>query len=92
MPIAYQAKKLALVLMTSLFMIVASMAADPKVSIPTAKALTFVIENSALPLKRVLYIYYLVQLKKDQAKILALLNSDSKINTTTLTFMAKLDL
>lgn len=43
-----------------------------------------------LLLERVLYIYYLVQFKKDQVKIQAFLNSSNKVNAIILESTAKL--
>lgn len=63
--------------------------------------LILAVNNFALPLKvtnilpslnRMPYIHHLVQFKKDQAKVQALLDSSSKINTMTLVYMAKLGL
>lgn len=48
------------------------------------------LNNFALPLKYMLYIYYSVQIKKDKAKIQALLDSGNKINLMTLVYAAKL--
>lgn len=41
-------------------------------------------------LKGVSYIYYLLQFKKDQAKIQVLLDSDNKINAIFLAYLAQL--
>lgn len=60
--------------------------------------LTSTINNSVLSLKItnifpllncILYIYYLVQFKKNLVNILALINSDSKVNTKTLVYASK---
>lgn len=44
------------------------------------------------PFKYILCIYYLMQFKKNQTKIWALLNFDSEINIMTLAYAAKLGL
>lgn len=59
-----------------------------KVLIPVVK-----ISTSESPLfKRILYIYYPLQFKRDLAKIQALLDSNSKVNAKTPIYMAKLGL
>lgn len=45
-----------------------------------------------LPLKRVLRIYDLLCFRKDQCKILALINLNNKVNAITLAYIAKLGL
>lgn len=54
-----------------------------------AKALIFV--AAFLPLEHVLCIHYLIQFKKNQAKIWILLDFGSKINTITLAYIANLN-
>lgn len=62
---------------------------------------TFIINNLAPTLKvtiifslinSIAYIYYPIQFIKDQIKILALINSKTKINTIASVYMAKLRL
>lgn len=48
--------------------------------------------NIFLPLKYVLYIYYMVHFKKDQIKAQTLINSNNKVNTITKLYVIKLDL
>lgn len=48
--------------------------------------------NSILSLKCVLYIHHLMQFMKDQAKIQAFLDSGSKVNTMSSTYVVKLGL
>lgn len=67
-------------------------AANSKLSITAAKALALVIDYSALLLECVACTYYLVQFKKNQVKIQALLDFSSEINIITPTYIAKLDL
>lgn len=57
-----------------------------------AVVLALAINNFSPPLKRILRIYYQVYLKKDQAKLQALLDFSSKINIITLVYIAKLGL
>lgn len=47
--------------------------------------------TSTLLLKQVLYIQYLVQFKKNQSKVQALLDSGNKVNTMTLAYATSLD-
>lgn len=62
-----------------------------KVSIKTeATALALIIDSFFLLLEHLLYIYHPVHFKKDQAKIQVLFNFNSKINTITLVYAAKL--
>lgn len=78
-----KAKKLALILVTSTSMIVASMEV---VSVLNLETLIFT--NFFLLLKYVLYIHYLVQFIKNQAKVQALLDSDIEVNVMTPAYMA----
>lgn len=55
-----------------------------------AEVLTFAI--FFLPLKQILYIYYLVRFKKDQTKVQALLDSSNKVNVMSLAYAANLNL
>lgn len=64
-------------------LIIKELPTDLKISIPVMEAL--------LLLKRILYIYHPLWFKKDQVKVQALLNSGSKVNTITSTYVAKLD-
>lgn len=78
-------------------MIVASMEADiaanPSIEeLPAGCKVSIPVNNLALPLKRVPYIYYLMRFKKDQIKVQALLDSDSKIIIMIPTYTAKLSL
>lgn len=57
-----------------------------------SKLLTFLINNFALLLECILSIYHLIPFKKDQAKVQALLNSGSEVNTMTLANIAWLNL
>lgn len=50
------------------------------------------IDTLTLSLKRIPCFYKLMQFKKDQAKIRALLDFGSKVNIMTLVYVAKLDL
>lgn len=43
-------------------------------------------------LKQVFYIYYLVQFKKDTTGVLALIDSESEVNTMTSAYIKKLGL
>lgn len=95
----FQAKKLVLVMMTPSSMTVASIKTVPLVSdidksivILSFKPLSFIVNNLALPLKRIPYIHYLMWLKKDLVKIQVLLNSGNKVNTMTLAYTAKISL
>lgn len=45
----------------------------------------------ALLLKQISYIYYAIQFNENQAKIQALLDFDSKVNTIIVIYVAKLD-
>lgn len=68
-------------------MIVTSMEADLVIGLrPESLALN----NSVLPFERMPYIHYQVRFKKNQAKVLALLDSDSEVNVITLAYAAKL--
>lgn len=53
------------------------------------KASTF--DNSTPLLKCILWIYYLVYFKKNQAKIKVLLDFSNEINTITLVYISKQD-
>lgn len=55
-------------------------------------ALLFKDTKTLLLLDYILYIYHLIKFKNNQAKIQTLLNSDNKINTMLLVYMAKLGL
>lgn len=57
---------------------------------PRPEVLT--LDNSALLLKCVLYIYHLVRFKNDQVKVQALLKSNSKVNAMTPAYGTKLGL
>lgn len=50
----------------------------------------FSIDNPALLLKCISCIYYLIEFKKDQTKVQALLDSDSKVNVMTPAYAARL--
>lgn len=58
-------KKQFLVLATPLLMTIANIKTDSEISIPNTKALTPMTNNFALPLECILYIYHLVQFKKN---------------------------
>lgn len=47
-------------------------------------------DNSTLPLKHMLYIYYPVHFKKDQAKVRAQLDSNSKVNIITPAYTVRI--
>lgn len=49
-----------------------------------------VLDNSILPLKHMLCIYYQLYFKKNQSKIQALIDSGNKINAMTLVYIKKL--
>lgn len=49
-------------------------------------------DNSILLLKHILYIYYSMWFKKDQAKIQILIDYNSKVNAMTQAYTKKLDL
>lgn len=55
------------------------------------KASIFITNTPSL-LEYVSYIYYLIQLKKAQIKIQALINFGSKVNAITLLYVTKLSL
>lgn len=50
------------------------------------------IDSFTLLLKRIPCIYYLVQFKKDQVKVQALINSGNKVYIITPIYITKLDL
>lgn len=66
--------------------------ANKKADFAIALNLVTLALNSISLLKRLLYIYYLVQFKKNQIKIWALLDFRSKINVMLLVYIPKLDL
>lgn len=76
--------------MTFLSITVANMETDSAVvsSFETSNFVT----TTLLIIKCVLCIYHLVKFKKNQVKIEALLDSDSKINAMTLAYTARLGL
>lgn len=51
-----------------------------------------IVDNSILSLECVLYIYHSIQFKKDQAKIQAVFDSDSKVNVMAPVYIARLGL
>lgn len=67
-------------------------AIDKSTVIPSPEASALMINNFALSLKHILCIHHLVRFKKDQIKVQALLNSDSKVNVMSLAYAAKLGL
>lgn len=79
-------EKLALVSTTFLLMTLASIKAVPAVFTRSASAVP---NTDTLPLECVLFIHYLVYFQKHQAKIQALINFESKVNTITLTYASK---
>lgn len=97
MSTVHQAKKLVLLLITSLLMTVASMKIVPMtliinefIIVLSSKLPAPIVDKSALLLKCISCIYHLVWLKKKQAKIQILLDSGSEVNTITLAYTAKL--
>lgn len=94
-----QATKLVFVLTTFLLITIANIKAilivyaiDEFAAIYSFKALASVINNLALLFKRILYIYYPMHFKKNQAKIQVLLYFGNKINVITLAYIVKLSL
>lgn len=83
MLIASQAQKLVLTLVTSLLTTMVSIEDNFRTFTPTAN-------DSTLSLQSVLWIYYLVWFKKNQAKIQALIDFDSEINVITPAYIIKL--
>lgn len=60
--------------------------------VPSFKSLALEVDNSALLLEYILCIYYLIQFKKDQIKVQALLDSSSKVNVIPSAYTTKLGL
>lgn len=50
------------------------------------------ITNTPSPLESILYIYHLVQFKKDQAKTQVLINSSNKVNAMTPAYIKRVGL
>lgn len=72
--------------------IIKKLVVDSKILTPTAKVIIPVIDNFALPLKRIPYIHHPIWFKKDKAKVKIVLNSNNEVNTIILVYMAKLGL
>lgn len=73
-------------------MTIANIKTNSQVPISVSKALAFMINNFALLLKYILYIYYLMRFKKDQAKIQTLIDSSYEVNAMIPAYTAKLGL
>lgn len=84
-----EVKKLALVLATSVSIIVTSIETVPTI-IPTFEVPD--LNSFPLLLKRMPYIYHLVQFKNDQAKVHTLWNSGNKVNIMIPAYVASLGL
>lgn len=76
--------------MTSILMTIASIKAEPAV-VSSFKGLAPAID-ALLPFKCIPYIHYLVHFKKNQVKTQALIDSDSKVNAITWSYVTKLGL
>lgn len=58
----------------------------------TSTLTTITSKEADLPLKHMLYIYYSIYFKKNQAEIQALINFENKVNTMTPVYASKLGL
>lgn len=89
MSAALEVKKVILVSITSTLVNMANIEADSIISLRLESPTP---DNSAYLLNYVLYIYHPMQFKKNQAEVQTLLDSGSKVNPMTPTYMAKLGL